>query len=83
MLAKFGSNEQKRKWMDALLDGSIRSAFAMTEPSVASSDATSIECLFRRTQHGYVINGKKWWISGCGHPNLGVYFVVGKCEGLV
>ena len=64
ILTMFGTTEQKERWLQPLLEGEIRSCFAMTEPAVASSDATNIECSIRRDGDDYVINGRKWWISG-------------------
>ena len=64
ILTMFGTDEQKEQWLEPLLQGEIRSCFAMTEPAVASSDATNIECRIRREGDEYVINGRKWWISG-------------------
>ncbi|KAI8973950.1 acyl-CoA dehydrogenase/oxidase [Pilobolus umbonatus] len=80
VLAKYGSPEQKKKWLQPLLDGKIRSAFAMTEPRVASSDATNIETSIRRENNEYVINGLKWWISGAGDPRCAVYILMGKTD---
>ena len=65
-LAHFGTPAQQQQWLEPLLDGRIRSAFAMTEPAVASSDATNIETSIQRRGSEYVINGRKWWISGAG-----------------
>ncbi|XP_034024406.1 acyl-CoA dehydrogenase family member 11 isoform X2 [Thalassophryne amazonica] len=72
----FGSEEQKRKWMDPLLRGEIHSCFCMTEPDVASSDATNMECTLHRDGDHYVINGKKWWSSGAGKANCKVAIVM-------
>lgn len=78
VLAKYGNDEQKRKWLEPLLDGRIRSAFAMTEPNVASSDAKNIQLEMKRTDQSYILNGKKWWISGAGDPRCKLYIVCGK-----
>ncbi|CDS08087.1 hypothetical protein LRAMOSA02036 [Lichtheimia ramosa] len=80
VFAKYGTPAQKATWLAPLLDGKIRSAFAMTEPAVASSDATNIETSIRREGNEYVINGRKWWISGAGDPRCAVYLVVGKTD---
>ncbi|KAI9322628.1 acyl-CoA dehydrogenase/oxidase [Dichotomocladium elegans] len=80
VFAKYGTPAQKKKWLEPLLDGKIRSAFAMTEPAVASSDATNIETNIRREGNEYVINGRKWWISGAGDPRCAVYLVMGKTD---
>ena len=77
-LERYASEEVKRKWLDPLLRGEIRSAFLMTEPAVASSDATNIQCSMRREGDEYVINGRKWWSSGAGDPRCAVYIVMGK-----
>jgi acyl-CoA dehydrogenase len=68
ILAMFGTPEQKERWLEPLLAGTIRSSFAMTEPGVASSDATNIETSIRRDGDEYVINGRKWWITGALNP---------------
>ncbi|KAF2205576.1 acyl-CoA dehydrogenase NM domain-like protein [Delitschia confertaspora ATCC 74209] len=80
VLAKYGNEQQKRKWLDPLLNGEIRSAFLMTEPQVASSDATNIELSIRRDGDHYVLNGQKWWSSGAGDPRCKIYIVLGKTD---
>ena len=80
LLAQFANAEQRRKWLDPLLAGEIRSAFAMTEPEVASSDATNIETRIRREGDEYVINGRKWFISGAMHPDCKIFIVMGKTD---
>jgi len=80
VIAKYGSEEQKRRWLDPLLEGKIRSAFLMTEPQVASSDATNIEMTITRDGDSYVLNGQKWWSSGIGDPRCEIYIVLGKTD---
>jgi acyl-CoA dehydrogenase len=79
-IERYGSDELKRQWLDPLLDGKIRSAFAMTEPNVASSDATNIAARIDRQGDEYVINGRKWWTSGAGDPRCKVYIFMGKTD---
>jgi len=74
-LERYGSEEQKRTWLEPLLEGKIRSAFLMTEPDVASSDATNIETRIEREGDMYVVNGRKWWSSGAGDPRCQVYIL--------
>jgi acyl-CoA dehydrogenase len=78
VLTLFGTDEHKEKWLRPLLDGEVRSAFAMTEPAVASSDATNIETRIERDGDEYVINGRKWWTSNALHQNCKVLIVMGK-----
>ncbi len=78
VLATFGSPEQQDRWLKPLLDGQIRSSFAMTEPEVASSDATNIATRIERDGDEYVINGRKWWISGAMNPEAEIFIVMGK-----
>ncbi|ACV78845.1 acyl-CoA dehydrogenase domain protein [Nakamurella multipartita DSM 44233] len=80
VLDSFGTPEQQRDWLDPLLDGRIRSAFAMTEPEVASSDATNIATRIERDGDHYVINGHKWWITGAMNPNCRIFIVMGKTD---
>ncbi len=80
VFARYGTAEHKERWLKPLLDGQIRSAFAMTEPAVASSDATNIEADIRRDGNDYVINGRKWWTSGAGDPRCAVYIFMGKTD---
>src|SRR5580700_11672421 len=80
LLAEFGSAEQQQRWLRPLLDGEIRSAFAMTEPDVASSDATNIATRIQRDGDKYVINGRKWFISGGMNPNARILIVMGKTD---
>ena len=79
-LVRYASEENQRKWLDPLLEGEIRSAFAMTEPRVASSDATNIETRIERDGDEYVINGRKWWTSGIGDPRCKILIVMGKTD---
>ena len=75
---KYGTDEQKKEWLDPLLNGDIRSAFLMTEPFVASSDATNIECSIQKDGDEYVINGRKWWSSGAGDERCKIFILMGK-----
>ena len=79
-IARYGTAEHREKWLKPLLNGDIRSAFAMTEPEVASSDATNICTRIERQGDEYVINGHKWWISGAGDPRCAVYITMGKTD---
>jgi acyl-CoA dehydrogenase len=79
-IERYGNDEQKRQWLAPLLAGEIRSAFAMTEPAVASSDATNIQTSIVRSGDEYVINGRKWWTSGAGDPRCRIYIVMGKTD---
>ena len=79
-LERYGTEEQKARWLDPLLEGRIRSAFLMTEPDVASSDATTIQCAIRRDGDDYVIDGHKWWSSGAGDPRCELFIVMGKTD---
>ncbi len=80
VLAMFGTPEQQERWLRPLLDARIRSAFAMTEPEVASSDATNIETSIRREGDHYVVDGRKWWISGAMNPEAEILIVMGKTD---
>ncbi len=80
VLARYATPEQQQRWLTPLLNGEIRSAFAMTEPDVASSDATNIALRIERDGDHYVLNGRKWWISGAGDPRCSVYIVVGRSD---
>ena len=79
-LLKYGTPEQVKQWCEPLLEGKIRSAFLMTEPDVASSDATNIQLRMKREGNDYVINGRKWWSSGAGDPRCEIYIVMGKTD---
>ena len=79
-LERYASEPVKRQWLDPLLRGEIRSAFAMTEPDVASSDATNIQSRIERRSDCYVVNGRKWWTSGAGDPRCKVYIFMGKTD---
>lgn len=78
VIERYGTEEQKERWLKPLLAGEIRSAFLMTEPRVASSDATNIECSIRREGDEYVVNGRKWWSTGANDPRCKIYIVMGK-----
>ncbi|MFE9554749.1 acyl-CoA dehydrogenase family protein [Streptomyces sp. NPDC006692] len=80
VLAQFGSDDQKKRWLEPLLAGEIRSAFAMTEPEVASSDATNIETRIERDGDEYVVTGRKWYISGAMNPDCKIFIVMGKTD---
>jgi len=79
-LERYGTPEQKQQWLEPLLAGTIRSAFAMTEPRVASSDATNIESSIRRDGDAYVLNGRKWWTSGAGSRHCRLFIFMGKTD---
>jgi acyl-CoA dehydrogenase len=80
LLTMFGTPEQQEEWLYPLLEGEIRSAFAMTEPAVASSDATNISCRIERDGDEYVINGRKWWISGAADERCKLFILMGKTD---
>ena len=80
VLHRYGTAEQQERWLTPLLAGEIRSAFAMTEPEVASSDATNVRTVIRRDGDSYVINGRKWWISGVADPRCKLLIVMGKTD---
>lgn len=80
VLARYGTQAQRDEWLVPLLNGEIRSAFAMTEPAVASSDATNIQCTIDKQGNEYVINGRKWWTSGAPDPRCKIMIVMGKTD---
>ncbi|AKM31881.1 acyl-CoA dehydrogenase [Pandoraea faecigallinarum] len=79
-LERYATDAQKAQWLEPLLRGEIRSAFLMTEPDVASSDATNVQCHIRRDGDDYVVNGRKWWSTGAGDPRCALYIVMGKTD---
>src|SRR5678815_2756626 len=80
VLVRYGTPEQLERWLKPLLAGDIRSCFAMTEPGVASSDATNIQARIERQGDHYVLNGRKWWTSGAGDPRCKIYIFMGKTD---
>ena len=80
VLSMFGTAEQRSRWLTPLLEGEIRSSFVMTEPGVASSDATNIRTSIVRDGHDYVVNGRKWWATGAMNPDAAVFIVMGKTD---
>jgi acyl-CoA dehydrogenase len=80
VLLRYGTPEQQKQWLTPLHNGEIRSAFLMTEPEVASSDATNIQCRIERQGNEYVVNGRKWWSSGAGDPRCKIFIVMGKSD---
>merc|ERR1712194_635320 len=81
VLEKYGTPEQKKQWLEPLLDGKMRSAYAMTEPGVASSDATNISTAIQRDGDEYVINGHKWYITGACRPENKIFILLGRSGG--
>lgn len=79
-ILRYGTPEQQKQWAEPILEGKIRSAFLMTEPEVASSDATNIQCRIERQGDEYVVNGRKWWSSGAGDPRCKIMIVMGKTD---
>ena len=80
VIAKYGTQEQKDKWLQPLLEGKMRSAFLMTEPDIASSDASNIQLTMKRDGNDWVLNGAKWWSSGAGDHRCKIYIVMGKSD---
>ena len=80
VLVRYGTDAQRRRWLGPLLDGAIRSAYAMTEPDVASSDATNIRARIERDGDEYVVNGRKWWTTGAGNARCEIFIVMGKTD---
>jgi acyl-CoA dehydrogenase len=80
VLHRYGTEEQREEWLRPLMAGEIRSAFSMTEPDVASSDATNVRTRIERDGDTYVINGRKWWTSGLGDPRCRLLIVMGKTD---
>jgi acyl-CoA dehydrogenase len=80
VLLRYGTPDQQKQWLTPLVEGQIRSAFLMTEPEVASSDATNIQCRIEKQGDDYVINGRKWWSSGAGDPRCKIFILMGKTD---